>query len=173
MGYVVIGLSFAGALVMLWQPDGRLPLPANWAEWMGLSAGMSFAFTNVIAKKSSNISIQAKSIGIWIGGVVVSLPIILWQGGGFGAWSHYTPLVWWVLLLVALAMVGVTLCIQYGLIHVAANRAIVILVFELIISAITAYWLANESLTTQEWVGAVMIMIASLFSGQLEQKETI
>ncbi|NOT16612.1 MAG: DMT family transporter [Sulfuriferula sp.] len=171
MGYIVIGLSFTGALVMLWQADGRLPLPANLAEWMGLSAGMSFALTNVLAKKSSTISIQAKSIGIWIGGVLVSLPLILWQGQGFHAWATYTPVVWGVLVVVALSMVGVTLCIQYGLMHVAANRAIVILVFELIISAITAYWLAHESLTAQEWVGAAMIMVASLFSGQLEQKE--
>ena len=158
---------------MLWQADGRLPLPANTAEWIGLSAGMSFALTNVISKKSSNISIQAKSIGIWVGGIVVSLPLILWQGHGFSVWASYTPLVWLVLLIVALSMIAVTLCIQYGLMHVAANRAIVILLFELIIAAITAYWFADELLTAREWLGAAMIMVASLFSGQLEQKEDV
>ena len=173
LGYAVIGLSFTGALVMLWQADGRLPLPASTAEWIGLSAGMSFALTNVISKKSSNISIQAKSIGIWIGGVAVSLPLILWQGHGFSVWASYTPLVWLVLLIVALSMIAVTLCIQYGLMHVAANRAIVILLFELIIAAITAYWFADELLTAREWLGAAMIMVASLFSGQLEQKEDV
>lgn len=173
LGYAVIGLSFTGALVMLWQADGRLPLPANTAEWIGLSAGMSFALTNVISKKSSNISIQAKSIGIWVGGIVVSLPLILWQGHGFSVWASYTPLVWLVLLIVALSMIAVTLCIQYGLMHVAANRAIVILLFELIIAAITAYWFADELLTAREWLGAAMIMVASLFSGQLEQKEDV
>jgi drug/metabolite transporter (DMT)-like permease len=70
-------------------------------------------------------------------------------------------------------MIGVTLCIQYGLMHVAANRAIVILLFELIISATTVYLLTNESLNTREWIGAAMIMAASLFSGQLEQKESL
>ena len=173
LGYAVIGLSFTGALVMLWQADGRLPLPASTAEWIGLSAGMSFALTNVISKKSSNISIQAKSIGIWVGGVAVSLPLILWQGHGFSVWASYTPLVWLVLLIVALSMIAVTLCIQYGLMHVAANRAIVILLFELIIAAITAYWFADELLTAREWLGAAMIMVASLFSGQLEQKEDV
>lgn len=173
IGYVVIGFSFLGALLMMWQADGRLPLPTNLAEWIGLSAGISFALTNVIAKKSSAISIQAKSIGIWIGGVLVSLPLILLQGHAFSAWSHYTSTVWLVLFIIGLAMIGVTLCIQYGLMHVAANRAIVILLFELIVSATTVYWFTNESLNAQEWLGAAMIMVASLFSGQLEQKESV
>lgn len=173
LGYAVISLSLAGAVVMLWQADGRLPLPANTAEWLGLSAGVTFALTNVIVKKASNISIQAKSIGIWIGGVAVSLPLLFMQNQSFSVWAGYTPLVWLVLLVVALSMIGVTLCIQYGLMHVAANRAIVILLFELIIAAVTAYWFADELLTRREWLGAAMIMVASLFSGQLEQKENV
>ena len=173
LGYAVISLSLAGAVVMLWQADGRLPLPANTAEWLGLTAGVTFALTNVIVKKASNISIQAKSIGIWIGGVAVSLPLLFMQNQSISVWADYTPLVWLVLLVVALSMIGVTLCIQYGLMHVAANRAIVILLFELIIAAVTAYWLADELLTRREWLGAAMIMVASLFSGQLEQKEDV
>jgi drug/metabolite transporter (DMT)-like permease len=173
IGYGVVGFSFMGALLMMWQADGRLPLPANLAEWIGLSAGMSFALTNVTVKKSSAISIQAKSIGIWIGGVVVALPLILLQDHAFSAWTHYTSSVWLLLFIIGLAMIGITLCIQYGLMHVAANRAIVILLFELIVSAATVYWFTNESLNAREWVGAAMIMVASLFSGQLEQKESL
>lgn len=173
LGYLVIGFSLMGALLMLWQADGRLPLPTNLAEWIGLSAGMSFALTNVIAKKSSVISIQAKSIGIWIGGVIVALPLIVFQHHAFAAWAEYAVSVWLLLFIIGLAMIGVTLCIQYGLMHVAANRAIVILLFELIVSAITVYLLTNESLNGREWVGAAMIMVASLFSGQLEKKESL
>ncbi|BBP00895.1 hypothetical protein SFSGTM_16030 [Sulfuriferula nivalis] len=173
IGYVVVGFSFMGVLLMMWQADGRLPLPANLAEWMGLSAGISFALTNVTVKKSSAISIQAKSIGIWIGGVIVALPLILLQGHAFSAWDQYTSSVWLLLFIIGLAMIGITLCIQYGLMHVAANRAIVILLFELVVSATTVYWFTSESLNAREWVGAAMIMIASLFSGQLEQKESL
>jgi drug/metabolite transporter (DMT)-like permease len=72
---------------------------------------------------------------------------------------------------VALAMLAVTLSIQYGLMHVQANRAIVILLFELVVAAISAYFLAGELLHGKEWLGAVMIIFASLFSGNMEHKE--
>ena len=170
LGYLVIALSLSGAIVMLWQADGRLPLPSNTAEWIGLSAGMSFALANVLIKKANTISIEGKSIGVWIGGTLVSLPLLLMQPSAFNAWAGYTPWVWGALVIIALAMIVVTLFIQYGLTHVAANRAIVILLFELIIAASSAYFLAGESLTGKEWIGAAMIMTASLFSGKLEQK---
>lgn len=172
LGYFIIVLALAGAMVMLWQSDGRWPLPANTAEWLGLSVGMSFAFTNVLIKKTDMITIEAKSIGIWIGGTLAPLPFLLMQPGAFVGVTGYGALLLGALLLVALSMIGVTLCIQYGLMHVAANRAIVIMLFELVVAAISSYWLANESLSAREWVGAAMIMIASLFSGRLEQEHS-
>lgn len=172
LGYFIIVVALSGAMIMLWQADGRLPLPANSAEWLGLSVGMSFAFTNVLVKKADTISVEAKSIAIWIGGTLAPLPLLLMQPTAFSAIGGFSPVVWGALLLIALAMIAVTLSIQYGLMHVAANRAIVILLFELVVAAITSYWLAGESLTGREWLGAAMIMIASLFSGHLEKKVT-
>ena len=42
LGWLVVLLSLGGAVVMLWQPASGLPLPANRAEWLGLSAGVTF-----------------------------------------------------------------------------------------------------------------------------------
>lgn len=172
IGYLVMLLSLCGAVVMLWQPDGRLPLPANWAEWAGLSAGLSFALTNVLSRRAHHLSIEAKSLGVWLGAVLISLPLLLVQPGSFDVLGSLPPLVWGGLLLVGFAMLGVTLSIQYGLVHVSANRAIVILLFELVVAAISAYYLAGELLEGKEWLGAAMIIAASLFSGHLEHKES-
>jgi drug/metabolite transporter (DMT)-like permease len=169
-GYLVIVLSLLGAMVMLWQAGGRLPLPANAAEWLGLSVGMSFAFTNVLIRKAVHVSIEAKSIGIWIGGTLAPLPLLLMQPSAFSALAGLALPIWGILFVIALAMIGITLCIQYGLMRVAANRAIVILLFELVVAAISAYLLAGESLSGREWLGAAMIMTASLFSAHLEQR---
>ena len=171
VGYLILLLSLVGALVMLWQPDGRLPLPASVAEWMGLSAGMSFALTNVLSRRADSIRIEAKSIGVWLGATLISLPLLLLKPGSFDGLASLTPAVWGGLLLVALAMLAVTLSIQYGLMHVQANRAIVILLFELVVAAISAYYLAGELLHGKEWLGAAMIIVASLFSGNMERKE--
>ena len=172
VGYLIMLLSLSGAMVMLWQPDGRLPLPASRAEWIGMSAGLCFALTNVLSRRAQTISIEAKSLGIWLGAVIVALPLLLLQSHAFDGLAGWSGTVWGGLVLVALAMVGVTLCIQYGLVHIAANRAIVILLFELIVAAISAYLLAGESLQGKEWLGAAMIVAASLFSGHLEHKES-
>ena len=169
-GYRILLLSFCGALVMLWQPGGRWPLPASMAEWLGLSAGMGFAFTNVLSRRMEGISIPAKSLAIWLGGVAVPA---LWMLA-FPALAHVSMhgnsgLVAAEIVAVTASMFAVTWLMQYGLAHVAANRAIVVLLFELVVSALSSWWLAGETLVGKEWVGAAMIMAASLFSEQMEQ----
>jgi len=61
-GYLIMALSFSGAVIMLWTPQLGLPLPQNIAEWIGLSAGMGFALSNVVSRRASHLSVQAKSI---------------------------------------------------------------------------------------------------------------
>ena len=46
-----------------------------------------------------------------------------------------------------------------------ANRAIVILLFELVVAAIASYWLAGEMMRPQDWIGGSLIVAASLASG--------
>ncbi|MBD3812466.1 MAG: EamA family transporter, partial [Betaproteobacteria bacterium] len=61
---------------------------------------------------------------------------------------------------------------QYGLARVPANQAIVIFLFELVVAAVAAYFLSDERMGVQEWVGAVMIVTASLFSGHMENDQS-
>ena len=78
-GYGVVGLSLAGALIMLWHPDTGMPLPKNSAEWLGLSAGMAFACSNVLSRKAHALSVPAKSLSVWGGVVAVALMVMLAQ----------------------------------------------------------------------------------------------
>ena len=58
-GWAVMALAAGGALAMLWQP-GEWPLPANRAEWLGLSAGVMFAASNVISRHLDGVAEVAK-----------------------------------------------------------------------------------------------------------------
>ncbi|MBS1172461.1 MAG: integral rane protein, partial [Proteobacteria bacterium] len=49
--------------------------------------------------------------------------------------------------------------------------AIVIFLSELVVAAIAAYFLSDERMGVQEWVGAGMIVTASLFSGHMEDDQ--
>ena len=70
---------------------------------------------------------------------------------------------------VGLVVFGLSVAVQYGLAHVPANRAIVIMLFELVIAALGAYFLAGEAMTTREWIGGAMIISASLFSSRMNR----
>ncbi|MGB3918303.1 DMT family transporter [Thiothrix litoralis] len=170
IGWLVVALSLGGALVMLWQPDGRLP--ANQAEWFGLSAGVTFALSIVAGRYlSTNVSNGAKTLTVWLGVTIltgVGLFFVPFQGG----LQVFTPNAIWILLGLAVALGSVTYAVQYGITLVPASRSNVIFLFELIIAAIAAFWLTQERMDWQEWVGAAMIITSSLFSGKMHAMET-
>ncbi len=69
--------------------------------------------------------------------------------------------------MLAVVLLSVNVVVQYGLTHIRANRAIVIYLFELVVTAASAWLLAGEVLTLREWVGGGMIVAAGLLSGRL------
>lgn len=170
-GYAVMALSLGGAVVMLWRPEFGLPLPQNQAEWLGLSAGLMFALSNVLARKAHNLDIQVKSVSIWVGVALLSLLSVLWTPGGVQPMAALAWSGWLWLLLIGVAIFTITLTVQFGLSHTPANQAIVIFLFELVVAAISSYLLAGEVMSRQEWLGGVMIIMASIFSGKLENKQ--
>ena len=168
-GYAVIFLSLVGALVMLWQPSLGLPLPQNRAEWIGLSAGMSFAMTNVVVRHTQHLSVNFKSASIWLGTVLLTGIMLLYQGG-LATQTSAIPLdSWWLLALVGLVLCATSFAVQFGLTHLPANQAIVLLLFELLFAAVASYFLAGEKMGIQEFIGALLIISASLLSGKIHQ----
>jgi len=170
-GWAVMALAAGGGLTMLWQP-GEWPLPDNRAEWLALSAGVMFAASNVISRHLDGVAEGAKSVSIWAGVAVLTL-IGLWlYPGELDFIAHAGWDVWLLLIGVGLLIGSMTYAVQYGLARVPANQAIVIFLSELVVAAIAAYFLSDERMGLQEWVGAVMIITASLFSGHMEDDQT-
>jgi Predicted permeases len=169
-GYAIVGLSLAGAAVMLWHPDTGLPLPRNSAEWLGLSAGLMFALGNVLSRQAADLDVGAKSLAIWVGSVLLALVPLLFNGDGFAAVPFMDGVAWAWVAGIGVALFIITLAVQYGLGKVAASHAVVIFLFELVVAAISSWWLVGESMTAREWLGGAMIVAASLFSGRLEEK---
>ena len=167
-GYFVIALSFGGAIIMLWQPDSSLPLAVSYGEWLGVLGGFMFSLMNVLTRKDQSHSIQLKSIAMWLGVTVVGLGCSLIIGSPL-VFSEISVNSWLLLLGIGLIMFVMSMVLQYGLTHIPANQAAVILLFELVVAAIAAYLLANEALSLMEWVGGAMIVSASLFSTKMNR----
>ena len=168
-GGVVMALSFAGAVSMLWPPRGGLPLPQNPAEWLALSAGMTFALSNVITRRIGQVANGSKAVAVWGGVTALALLALAGKSGQWDFVAAAGVAVWGWLLLIAVLIAGMTYAVQWGLSHTPANQAIVILLFELVVAAVASYFLAGETMSARELAGAVLIVAASLFSGRLEQ----
>ncbi len=166
-GYLVVALSLGGAQVMLWEPNLGLPFPRDISEWMGLTAGMGFALSNVTSRRAAHLSVEAKSYGVWLGTAVLTMPYLLWRGGMVEDISAISAQSWLALALIGIVLCSVSFAVQYGIAYLAANRAVVLFLFELVVAALSSYCLAGEAMDLRDWVGATLIVSASLLSGKL------
>jgi drug/metabolite transporter (DMT)-like permease len=158
---VMVGLGLAGAAVMLWDPRlGRVPLDA--ADLLAISAGFAFAINNVQTRRITGIGVRAKTHVAWLGVVLVSTMFVVasapqWPEAPTWAWQGA----------VALGVGGfmlATLAVMYGVTHMPVQRSAVIMLFELIVGALSAWWLAGEAITANEWLGGAMILGAALIA---------
>ena len=161
-GAFIMALAFAGAIVMLWKPQLGAPWPEARAEWLGLLAGFLFALGNVLIRRLDTMTDAGKSIVIWAGvafAALVHLPMA--SGAGTAITALASPQ-GWLVAAIGLVLVAMSLALQYGLARMPANRAIVILLFELVVAAIASWFLAGEHLRAQDGIGAAFIVAATI-----------
>ena len=163
-GLAIMALATAGAMTMLWHPELGLPFPRGMAEALGLAAGFLFALGNVLVRKLAELTDGEKSLVIWVGVALASFAH-LGQSAvpAARAWdvaASQAPIV----LGVGVTLVGAGLALQYGLSRLPANRAVVILLSELVVAAVAAYFIAGESLRLRDWIGGALIVAATVVS---------
>ncbi len=167
-GIISITVALIGAYIMLAGPfsavANHLPIPRNTAEWMALSSGMGFALTNVITRKSSHLSIRAKSFAVWIGVISVALIFSPFVGEKFPAPNFFSLNNWLVMSFIAILLLAATMLVQFGVTQLTAIRASVLFLFELVVAAIASYYLAHEVMTLNEWIGGCLIIAAALMA---------
>lgn len=170
MSWLVVGVAMVGAMLMLWVPAMGLPWPQDGADWLAISAGLAFSGTNVLVRAGQDVSVPVKTTAAWLGGLIVAsawvvldhqaLPVApgsLWLGA------------------VALGIGGIvvmTLSVQYGVTHMPVHRSAVILLFELVVVAVSTQLLTNETMNVREWAGGLLIVGAGLLTALGEKRKT-
>ncbi len=127
-GWAVMALAAGGGLTMLWQP-GEWPLPASYAEWLALSAGVAFAMSNVISRHLDGVSEGAKAVSVWAGVAVLTLVGLALKPAELDFMAHAEAHTWLLLLGVGVVIGSMTYAVQDGLARVPANHAIVMFLF--------------------------------------------
>ncbi len=167
--WLMLSLGIGGALVMLWDPAvGQVPL--NRADLLAASAGLAFAVNNVMTRRLAGLGVRAKTQLAWVGVVVVSLGYIWLQSPVLPAVSASA---WW-----GSAALGIggfllsTLLVVYGVSSMPVQRSAVIMLFELVVSAASSWWLAGETMVLAEWLGGGLILSAALIAIRQEDPST-
>ncbi len=168
---LVFVIAVCGAMIMLWDETIGMPWPRNEADWLAVSSGFAFALSNVYIRKMHHVGVWLKSVSSWLGVVLVA---IVWV-----AFSHTSlPDIGSGVLLAAIALglcgfLVMTVAVQYGVTHMPLHRSAVILLFELVIGAVSSLLLTDEVVLVREWVGGAMIVTAAYLAARIHAGDTV
>lgn len=156
---IMLGLGLSGAFITLWDPSLHHH-PLDYADMLALTAGISFATSNLLNRRMDNLAVHAKTAASLVGVVVVSGLIITFLAEPLPQVAVAT---WgWSGLLGVLGFLLASLSAIYGFTHMPAQRASVIILTEILVGAVSAWVLAGEHLVVQELVGGSLILCAGL-----------
>jgi drug/metabolite transporter (DMT)-like permease len=161
-GMATLGLAMIGALLMLWNPQLGFPWPQDQADWLAISAGIGFSFSNVAVRRLKHLPAILKATVTWWGVVVVAgIWLLLTQAPmptiSSNAWLG-------AVLLGGIGIFSATLALVYGVEKMPVHRSAVILLFELVAGAVSSQLLTNEIVTVIEWSGGALIILAAYLS---------
>ena len=166
---LVFAIAVVGALVMLWDESLGMPWPRDSADWLAVSSGFAFALSNVFVRRLQDVSVLLKSTGSWVGVVVVAASWILLSHTGF---PEVGPGV--LFAAVALGLCGflvMTFTVLYGVTRMPVHRSAVILLFELVIGAVSSLLLTDEVVLPRDWLGGFMIVAAAWLAARIHARD--
>lgn len=175
-GAALVALALGGAGLMLWSPELGWPVPNNPGEWAGAIAGAAFAMNNVLLRRISqdlpDVKPEMRSWTLYLGCLVGGLLVVPFDGGMATAGAALHALsgnVAVAALAIGLgcAVAFTNVIVQFGLARVPANQAALIMLFEIVIAAISSWWLASEDMGAREIAGGLCIVAAGILSGIL------
>jgi drug/metabolite transporter (DMT)-like permease len=154
-----LGMALGGAVLVLGGP-GTLTGGLRWMDLVAIGAGFFYAGQNLASRAATKVSITMKVLVAFVGCGVVAAALLPVAGHEFpqvdaalAAKLGAFTVVW----LIAAMWTQI-----YGVSHMEAGRAAVLVVFELVAAVVSAMIIAGERLDAMGWVGAVLIVTAAL-----------
>ncbi len=157
----MLGLGLSGALITLWRQEVTHTAIST-PDWLALTAGFAFALTNVMSRRLNHLSVPHKNQLAMAGTALISGVAII----GFNEPLPQANQMAWlgVIALGILGFLPAGLCTLYGFSRLPAQRSAVIMLFELVVGAISAWLLVGEAISGQVWMGGAMIILAGLIA---------
>ena len=162
--WLAAGIAVLGAFLVL-GGAAALASPPAWTDLVALSAGFAFAMNNVTFRATQGLPVASKVAAMFAGCLLFAGAASL---SGVQPWPSGIPApVWGLLALFGVAWVLIaTLGTQWGVTHLEAGRASVIIVTELLTAVVSALIIAGERLAPMEWMGVALILAAALLEAR-------
>jgi drug/metabolite transporter (DMT)-like permease len=159
LSMLLILIAMSGTFMMLWHPEVGFPWPHGLADWLALFASFMFSVNNVLSRKLAAVPMEIKTTVVYWGVVMVAVAVLLLQG----ATLPQVSLNLWLLVGVfgGLCFIAMTVTVLYGLARLAVFRAAILMLFELLVAAVSAWLLTDERMTSMEWAGGALIFVAA------------
>jgi drug/metabolite transporter (DMT)-like permease len=165
---LVFVVAVSGAFIMLWDDRLGYPWPAGRADWLAVSSGFAFALSNVFVRKLQTVGVLLKSLSTWAAVVVIAAVWIALRGEAFPAVGQGV-----IAAAIALGLCGflvMSLAVVYGVTRMPLHRSAVILLFELVVGAVSSLLLTDEVIQLREWLGGGLIMAAAYVAAHIHAR---
>ncbi len=168
-GVAVLCLAMSGALIMLWPGASEVMAAISVADLLALSSGLAFAVTNVTVRYTHAVPVSMKMTVSWSGVVLIACAgLLMGQASipavGISTWLAAAALGWF-------GIVIMTLSAQYGVTHLPVRRSAIIMLFEIVVTAVSAWLILGESLSLLEWCGGLLVIVAAILSAMEERSD--
>ena len=156
---VTIILGLAG-MAVIFGGEAGVPLPRTSAEWMGLTAGITWGLSMVFVKRTGSRPIFDRVFAhfVFLGPVFLLATSI--SGGGSAFLLEIRALVdsaSWLMAFAVLWMLPVIWLTIFGASHLGPGRVAIFLMLEIVVGLTTASLLTDEPFGMRELIGAVLI----------------
>lgn len=160
---VAVAAALTGALLIL-GGFNALRGAISWPDLLAISCGMTFAGNNLVFRARQTIPVATKTAAMLLGasGFAAVLLIV-----GVQPWPETTTAGWLATVGYGLAwLLLATLGTQFGVTHMEAGRASIIIILELIIAVASAVLIGGERMSPAEMAGGALILVAAVIEAR-------
>ncbi len=160
---IAVLAAVIGAVLILGGPDA-LAAPVSLVDGLALASGMLYASQNIATRAAHSTPLDVKALVVFVGCGLLSASLVLGIGEPLPSVSG--TLLAQLLGFSGLWIMAAMVTTVWGVTHLEAGRAAVLLVFELVAATVSAMWIGGERLTGIEWIGAALITGAALLEAR-------
>jgi drug/metabolite transporter (DMT)-like permease len=147
------------------------------ADLLSIAGGLFFGLANVYLRKFESATAYERTLTMYLGSGVVPLGVlslmalinlVVFQNSmqfpSLSSPLQAAPQAWLVVPLLALGLGLANYSLQYGGSRLPTQVTSLIMLSEIVFAAVSAAWFAGKVLTTAEWIGGGMIVLAAIWA---------